>query len=1058
MHMKCIANLVLFCCFCLSGYAQYTPEVPEWENPHVNGVNRLPAHATSISFASEAKALEGTIEKSSRYKSLNGTWKFNWATVPDKSPQDFYKTDYSDKNWDDIPVPSNWELHGYGTAIYVSAGYPFEPANPPYVPEDDNPTGCYRTSFEVPADWSDMQITLHFGGVTSAFYVYLNGKLLGYSEDSRLPAEFDITPYLTEGNNVLAVRVLRFSDGTYLEDQDHWRLSGIHRNVFITAAPKVQLYDFAVRTELDEAYQDAELQIRPDFKVFENADYSDVQLEAALYDSEGNIVLPETLKLAAKKEIREPYYPRGNVPFLMHANVKAPKKWSAETPNLYTLLFTVKDGAGKVLEYRSAKIGFREIEIKDGQLLVNGKSVLLYGVNRHDHNQFTGKVVSEANMLKDAQLMKQFNFNAVRTSHYPNNPRWLEICDQYGLYVIDESNLETHGIGSVLSNNPDWNEAHLQRAIRMALRDKNHPAIISWSLGNESGYGPNHAAMAGWLKTYDPTRFIHYEGAQNASERSNYPYVSGDPDFVDVRSRMYSSIDELVRMSNQDEDGRPVMWCEYAHSMGNSTGNLFEFWEAIRKNKRMIGGFIWDWMDQGIVKETPDGTKYWAYGGDFGDVRNDDDFCLNGVINADQTPKAATWEAKKVFQPIAITEKDAVKGEFWVKNRHNFLDLSEYDISWKLEANGEEIQAGVADNLTAAPGKSEPLKITFRQPKLTPATEYFITIYFKLKASTVWAEKGHTVAWEQFQLPYSVAPYMYALSKGAAPLSVSKDGDQVVVSGKQFEAGINKATGLLSSYQWKGKEQLLMPLTPNFWRPLTDNDSRGSKVQEHQVAWKTAADKLKVRDIAVAQPDDRHVIIKASLWLENIKSAYNIVYDVYGDGAVEVAAELIPSEGLPELPRFGMQTRISAQYDHWQWFGKGPFENYADREKSADVGLYEKSVKNDFFQYAMPQESNNRIGVRWFSLTASGDKGMYVRGSEPLSVSAWPYTMDELDKAKHTYDLSPGDITVNIDYKQMGVGGDDSWSMSAKPHKAYRLPAQRYQYDFWVKFDSEEFE
>ncbi|MFW5726124.1 MAG: glycoside hydrolase family 2 TIM barrel-domain containing protein, partial [Bacteroidota bacterium] len=573
-------------------------QMNEFEDPLVNGINRMPARATSISFESEEKALALDRKASARYQSLNGDWNFHFSPTDKDAPGNFFQEDFRPRGWSTIPVPSNWEMQGFGTAIYTNISYPFVPVNPPYIPDNDNPTGSYITKFQVPSQWRDMQITLHFGGVSSAMYVWLNGEFVGYSEDSHLPVEFDITPVLKRGENTLAVRVHKYSDGVYLEDQDHWRLGGIHRDVYITASPKVQLYDFFVRTQLDQFNRNAEVLIRPEFSNFDNADYQGYLLEVQLYDPQNQPVWDEPATLAAAAEIEERYGPQSAHRFdLIKMGVPDPLKWTAETPNLYTIVFTLKDDRGRAVEYRSTRIGFRKLEIIDGEFFVNGRPVLLFGVNRHDHNQYNGKVVSEENMRKDVELMKQFNLNAVRTSHYPNDPRFLELCDEYGLYVIDEANIETHQIGSQLSHRPEWGLAHLERAQRMVLRDKNHPSIIFWSLGNESGSGPNHAAMSAWIKEYDPTRFIHYEGAIH-----NYEVTSPDPVWVDMRSRMYFPIESMVDMANYSPDPRPVIWCEYAHSMGNSTGNLFKFRDAIRQNHRLIGAFIWDWMDQGLVK------------------------------------------------------------------------------------------------------------------------------------------------------------------------------------------------------------------------------------------------------------------------------------------------------------------------------------------------------------------------------------------------------------------------------------------------------------------------
>lgn len=1029
--------------------AQTIVHGPEYENPLINSINRLPARATSISYGNLDQALVAVRKESDRYKTLSGTWDFHYSPTAHGAPQNFHTTSFNSSAWDKLPVPANWEMHGYGTAIYTNQVYPFLPIDPPFVPEDDNPTGSYRTTFTVPSQWRDMQITLNFGGVSSAFYVWLNGEFVGYSEDSYLPAEFDITPFITRGENVLAVRVHKYSDGKYLENQDHWRLGGIQRDVYIAASPKVQLFDFQIRTELDDYYRDARVDIRPEFRVFDNAEYEGYKLRVNMFDPKGEAVLENPVEFDITTQLYESFSPQSERPFaLISFDVENPLKWTAETPNLYTTVFDLRDASGRTVEFRSVRTGFRKLEMIDGEFFVNGRSVILFGVNRHDHNQYNGKVVSEEDMRKDAEMMKQFNLNAVRTAHYPNDPFFLELCDAYGLYVIKEANVETHVLGSKLSHDPQWALAHLERMQRLVLRDKNHASIVFWSLGNESGFGPNHGAMAQWAKEYDPTRFIHYEGAIR-----NYHYTSDDPSWVDMRSRMYQPIDRMISMANYLDDTRPMIWCEYAHSMGNSTGNLFKFRDAMREHKRLIGGFIWDWMDQGLVKETPDGREYWGYGGDFGDTLiNDSNFCLNGIINADQTPKPATWEVKKVFQPIGVSAINIQEGRFRIENMHHVLSLDIYDVSWKISEDGKVIQQGAIDHVNAAASANQQITIPFNMPEFIPGKSYFLDIEFALKDADIWAPEGHVVAWEQFELPGYIPDELITPIGAAENIQITENNEIIELDAESFSIAISKTNGLLTSYQRNGREYLLAPLTPNFWRPLTDNDRLGAKVQEHQAVWENAAENIQVKTLDISEGYSGQVIINAALWLVNIQSFYTIQYTVFGDGQIRLDAEINPTGGLPELPRFGLQTRVPAALDNWTWFGKGPHENYIDRQKGAAMGRYSISVKNDFFHYAWPQESNNRIGVRWFSLADNANQGLSVKANPELSVSAWPYTMEEIDKAEHTYVLQPGDITVNIDHRQMGVGGDDAWSMRSKPYEEFRIPAKHYNYSFVLYF------
>ncbi|MFD0861409.1 glycoside hydrolase family 2 TIM barrel-domain containing protein [Sungkyunkwania multivorans] len=1030
------------------------PELSHIEDPQVSSINRLPSRATSISYESEKAALLADRKSSKRYQSLNGEWKFSWAPIPEKAPKEFYSTDYDDSNWKTIPVPSNWELHGYGTAIYTNIRYPFTPVNPPYVPDDDNPTGSYRTTFEVPEDWKDMQITLQFGSVSSAFYVWVNGKKVGYAQDSMLPSEFDITPFIRPGENTVAVQVYRWSDGVYLEDQDHWRLSGIQRDVFITASPKVQLYDFFVKTDLDEVYRDAQLKIRPKIKIYEHQNFDGWKLEAQLFDETGNAVLKDKLSKDLNNIIYEYYNQRGKPKFgFFEANIANPKKWSAEKPNLYTLVLYLKDDKGKILEYRSTRVGFREVEIKDGELFVNGVSTLLYGVNRHDHDPVKGKVISEDLMIKDIVTMKQFNINAVRTSHYPNDPRWYELCDQYGIYLMDEANLETHQLGGYLSNQSAWGSSFLERATRMVERDKNHPSIIFWSLGNESGSGPNHQAMAGWIKNYDDTRFVHYEGAQTLNHDGKE--FLKDPDYVDMMSRMYMPIEPMVKMANLESDNRAVIWCEYAHSMGNSTGNLFKFWDAIRSNKRMIGGYIWDWVDQGLLQKTDDGTPYYAYGGDMGDTKiNDKNFCLNGIVNPDRTPQPALWECKKIFQPIEVKAADLEEATFEIENRHNFTNLNEFEMAWELQEDGKTIQQGNLIDLNIEPKSTKKTTLPIKKPRLEPGAEYFLRIGFRYKNNSMWAPRGHEVASQQFKLPYNLEAPAYN-NRSKAKLKSDDLVSEIRFSTNNFSVVFDKRTGELTSYIYKKTPLITGGLTPQFWRPSTDNDRGGGRTLKKLAIWRDAGKKKALKSFDVKKINEQQYHVMSSYIIADGSALLDLNYIIFSDGMIKVqnTFSVVDDANLPILPKFGMQVQLAKDLDVFQWLGHGPHENYEDRKKGADIGLFTASVSSDYQSYIRPQESSNKTQVRWFTLTNDQGKGLYVAGvDDHLSVSAWPYTTEDIEGALHTYDLEKRNfITLNIDHKQMGVGGDDSWSMNALPHEEFRVPAKDYSYSYMIR-------
>ncbi len=1052
IYYRVIPIILFLLMFSFHGKSQ---SINDWENPLVIGINKLPARATSISFPNQELALAGNRKASPNYKSLNGHWKFHFAPVAEKSIKDFYKQNYDASNWDEIPVPANWELHGYGQAIYTNVTYPFVPVAPPNVPKDDSPVGSYRTTFNIPNNWNKNDVIIHFGGVSSAFYLWINGEKVGYSQGSRLPAEFNITPFLKKGENSLAVKVFRWSDGSYLEDQDHWRLSGIHRDVYLEAVPKTFIYDFGVRTNLDENYKDATLSIRPEISVKNNTDIEGWQIEAQLFDAANLPVLKERLNKPIKRIVREGYPQRNTVKYgLLETKIENPLKWSAEYPNLYKLVLYLKDKDGNIVETRSTKIGFRETELRDGEFFVNGKPVLLYGVNRHDHSQYNGKVISDEEMLKDVLLMKQFNFNAVRTSHYPNNPKWYELCDEYGIYVMDEANLETHGVGGKLSNNPQWTNSFIERGIRMVERDKNHPSIIIWSLGNESGMGPNHAAMGAWIKDFDPTRLVHYEGAQDGG---HYEPKFKDPDYVTIRSRMYNSTEYMVKMANIPNDNRPIIYCEYAHAMGNSLGDFISFWEAIKANKRFIGAFVWDWTDGALVKKDANGKMFWAYGGDYGEPIHSGNFNNNGVISPDQTPKPATWEAKKVQQPIEISAVNLNTGTFEIHNRHHFSNLDRYNISWKLEADGKTIQQGTVATPSLNPLEKTTIQIATKKPKIEQGVHYYLTISFKLNTDFNWAKSGFETAWEQFEMPY----FTEASSKKWSSISTLKIEETPVTASvitKTIQVVFNKKTGELSSLKLKGKELLKASLQPNFWRPPTDNDF-GSSMPKRLGYWKTASKNKTLKTFKVNRLNEKAIKITTAYNLPkadttlNERPTLNIEYIVYGNGDIDVKNRFVTNVKLPNLPKYGMQLQLNSAYDTMKWLGKGPHENYSDRALSTPYGAYKKSIKNDFFHYVRPQESNNYRGVDWASFTNASGMGLEVLSDTPLNVSAWPYTMEDLSNRKgHIAELPERDsITLNIDHVQMGLGGDDSWSQHARPHELFRLSENKYEYRFVIR-------
>jgi beta-galactosidase len=1039
-----------------------------WEDPLVTSINREPARATSYSFKSEQDALSCDRTRS-KIMLLNGEWDFAFALKPASAPTDFFKSRVT--NWKKIEVPSNWEMQGYDIPIYKSAVYPFRPVNPPYIPKDYNGVGSYQRTFNIPADWNEFNITLHLGGVSSAFKVWINGLFVGYGEDSCLPSEFNISPYLKDGENIVSVQVLRWSDGSYLEDQDHWRMSGIFREVMLLAEPKLRIADFFYQTKLDKDYKNAVLSIRPRLENLTGDNIKGYKVIAQLYDKNNRPVFEKPLAKTAASIINEIYPRLDNVKFgLLEAKINNPDKWSSECPNLYTLVLSLADTFGNVIEAKSCKVGFRSIEFakNDRKLLINGKVTYLYGINRHDHDPAKGMALSREDILKDVQTIKKFNFNCIRTSHYPNDPYFYDLCDEYGILVIDEANLETHGLGGKLSNDPMWTHAYLERSTRMIERDKNHPCIIIWSLGNEAGCGPNHAAMAEWIHDFDITRPVHYEPAQGNPRMEGYiaPGDSGypkdhshriqnpaDEPYVDIVSRMYPGVFTPKLLADQPGDNRPIFFCEYAHSMGNSTGNIKEFWDEFRSTKRIIGGCIWEFKDQGLYKpiKNPEGlvtakTPFIAYGGDFGE-KYYDDFTIKGIVTADGKPHAAIYECMRVFQPVVCEMVDVSKGIIKVTNRHSVKSLGDYDVGFQILEDGKPSPKLIIPRIQLAAGKDTLIKIAPWLTKKKKDCEYLARISFALSHDEPWAHKSMEIASNQFSITGLIR--MKINREIFSPFTIVEKDSGYVLSGKNFQVTVSKTNGALYSYLWNGKEQLNSPLLPHFTRPLTDNDRRGWKPQEKLKEWYNTG--LKLQNISMDKSQQGIVKIVSNYTLINHRASANVVYIINGDGVIKVEYTLNPSPGLPNLPKVGMQCGILRSYDQITWYGRGPGENYIDRRYGFDVGIYSLPISDFMEPYVVPQENGNRTDIRWMYLSDKSKNGILIVADSLLSMSAWPYTEKNIQDSRHTYDLKDaGFITLNIDLIQMGVGGNTSWSDEAAPLEQYQIKAKPYHYGFYM--------
>ncbi len=1020
---------------------------PELENPQITGINNLPPHTWAIPFP-DAKSFLGKSNTESPWCiSLNGKWKFFWAKNPYDRPVDFYKVTYDVSSWNEIPVPADWQMEGYDYPIYTNIQYPFH-ANPPqefdttdnpsfpfpsYIPKKFNPVGSYRRTFTVPDDWQGKRIILHFGGVNSAAFYWLNGVKLGYSEDSKTPVEFDITDKLNKGENTLAVEVYRWCDGSYLEDQDFFRLSGIERDVLLYATTKVHMADYVVQTDLVNNYQDAELTLKVQLNNYMIANAaSEYSVEMKLFNALGKEVLSDRQKIDMNK--------KASSMITFKELIKAPLKWTAETPNLYQLMITLQGPKEK--EIMGSKIGFREVEILKGQLCVNGKPVYLKGVNRHEHDEKTGHVISEEGMLKDIALLKQHNINAVRTCHYPNMPRWYELCSIYGLYLIDEANIESHGMGydsaTTLANKKEWLEAHMDRTKRMVERDKNFPAVIIWSLGNEAGNGSNFHATYDWIKQRDLTRPVQYEQAFVTKDRN-----------TDIACPMYMKAADMEKYAKSNPD-KPLIQCEYAHAMGNSVGDLIDYWNIIEKYPSLQGGFIWDWVDQGIAQYDKNGRKYWAYGGDFGpaNVPSDNNFVCNGIISPDRRPHPTLYEVKKVYQHLKFQMKDSMR--FVIKNAYSFADTRSFDFVWYIEENGILVKEGIFPSFTLLPGEETEVTIPMEGLTINENSEYFATIKAITKDSTFMIPADYIMAYEQFRLPFSNYAKNEFIKEGK--LEVVKNSG-IHVNGDHFEVQFNES-GWLSNYILQGKEVLTSPLVPNFWRAPIDNDF-GNAMPQRLSVWKHATDSMRLISFESATKQDGTVEITTKHELSTPGATWNAIYTIYADGQIHVENHLdITSQKLPEIPRIGMRMQVKSDFQNINYFGRGPWENYIDRNTAALVSQYSIKAGDQFSLYVRPQENNYHTDVRWMSLTNESGKGLMVKGIPTFSTSALQNAIEDFDDGdkkdqRHITDIVPRDfIEWCIDLKHMGVGGDDSWG--AKPLEKYLIFPGNYTYEFII--------
>lgn len=1093
--------------------------LPNWENPEIFEVNKLPPHAHFIPCESIESSQLFDRKASERYLSLDGVWDFKFYTNPDQTPADFFQEEQGIADWERIRVPSNWQLEGYGMPIYANLSMPF-PSRPPRVPHESNETGLYRTTFELPATWTDEQVVLGFEGVQSAFYVWVNGQEVGYSEGSMTTAEFDISAYLKTGENLLAVKVIRWSDGSYMENQDFWRLSGIYRSVYLLQKPTTSIEDFEVVTDLDENYQDASFEL--EVQLNNKAEQYAGTLAVYLVDADGQTIIEEEVPIE-EAVIR------------LEQSLSNPEKWSPELPYLYTLTILLKaeDGSTEALSH---KVGFREVEIKNSQVLINGVAVLFKGVNRHEFDPYKGRTLSEASMIQDIQLMKQYNFNAVRTSHYPNDIRWYELCDEYGLFVMGEANVESHDLWMNYNKSPvkypEWKGAIVARGVAMAERDKNYASVVMWSLGNEAGYGENMEAMADAIRLLDGNgRPIHYEGKDigvgikeimdgNVLDKVKGGMAMmqnmGKPAHQDIGSTMYPMPKAAAEEALADA-GRPYIICEYAHAQGNSTGHFQSFWDVFEANPNMQGGFIWDWVDQGLAKKDKSGQEFYAYGGDFGDTIGDANFCINGLVFPDRSTKPALEEIKKVQQYVKIKAIDAKGGKFEISNHYFYQNLDFAQLEWQFSESGVTKAEGKVELASLEPGASQNFNVPFPSMILEEKNDYHLTFSLRLREDQNWAAAGHEIAREQFLV--SKATKVEKDFDSVEPIRQSEDKGGYLFDNKNFSVQFNTQSGLLENYRSAGNILFEQGPTPNLWRAPTDNDRGASfnpMAASHGTYWQEIGlddlrNEVKRFEIENISPEEVHLTVKGILQSDRVSFPYETEYAMFGNGFIKVSQQLdrtghftgfgkmafwggligalifialiiliwkkVQRKWLAALlsllpilllvgaiaacvygaknyfdsqalARVGVQMKLPAANQVISWYGRGPFENYPDRNTAAFMGIHSATIDELYTPYIRPQENGNRGDVQWLEVNDEKQVGLRIEGVD-LNFSAHNYTLENLTTAAHTNDLKPADhISLNIDHKTSGVGGS---SMRNNFMEDFLLKEKQYRYSFWMK-------
>ncbi len=1012
----------------------------DWENPGLVDQHKEQPHAAFLLYDRMEDALADEPRRSSLYQSLNGNWKFLYTDLLGNRPRNFFEPALNDESWKTLPVPSNWELQGYGLPIYTNIIYPF-PKNPPLV-GDQVPVGSYRKEFTVPGNWNDKQVILHFGSISGYAVVYVNGTKVGMSKAAKTAAEFNITPYLKNGNNLLAVQVFRWHDGSYLEDQDFWRLSGIERDVFLYALPSFSIWDYFLKTDLDASYKKGLMAFDVAVRQFSENVIKEAVLSVDLLDQNSRTVFSQKKRIKAGKDSIQIVTFKGAIP--------DPSKWSAETPHLYSCVITLKNPSGQIITTIVAKIGFRKVEIRNAQLLVNGKKIMVHGVNRHEHDERLGHVPTKEMMIRDIKLMKRFNINAVRTAHYPNDPLWLKLCDEYGLYVVDEANIEIHGMGATFQGNLDtthhpayreeWAPSILDRIKRMVERDKNHASVIIWSMGNECGNGKVFYDAYQWIKQRDKSRPVQFEQA-------------GESWNTDIVCPMYPNIKQMKTYARDSTKTRPFIMCEYSHAMGNSSGNFQEYFDIINASPHMQGGFIWDWVDQGLLKTNGFGKSYWAYGGDLGagHLQHDENFCANGLVAADRSPHPGIYEVKKVYQDIILKDVDWKKGSILVQNRFNFTDLLGYQFKWVLLKNGMPVRS---DTFSLDLQPSAEAKVKLNMPAIDGAGEYMLNVYAYTRTATPALPADHEVAREQFG--GSSTEYFKQARNVSGNLEVSRTVDLINFKSGNISGSFSISKGKFVSYRYKNEPLVSTFPEPFFWRAPTDNDF-GNQMPQKLGFWRSAHQLLQLDTVKVQEQKGEGLLIECFYKIQAVDIPYTISYRILSSGAVQITASIdLLTKEIPELPRFGMRFTLPRSYEQIDFYGRGPWENYSDRKTASFVGIYRQKASEQFVaNYIRPQENGYRTDVRWVQLYNDQDHGIKITGVQPFCFSALPYTAEDLDpgntkKQQHPSDLNERNyLSVHIDLTQRGLGGDNSWG--AYPHGPYLLNANNYTYSYIIE-------